>query len=998
MKSPFPMTFSRWLRGSLFLGLLIVMGFKVGAAPPPNIVYILADDLGYGDIRYLNPAGKIATIQLDRLAAAGMVFTEAHSSSAVCTPTRYGILTGRYNWRSRLKSGVLGGMSPPLIEAGRLTVPEFLRRQGYHTAGIGKWHLGLDWKRKPAGAAFDDNIEKGEAAWQVDFTQPISHGPITLGFDYFFGIAASLDMVPYTFIENDRVTQLPTLDRAFPLMFGRTNRLTRRGPGAPDFEATAVLPTLVDKSVAYLEQRAAGAKAGHPFFLYLPLNGPHTPIAPTPEWQGKSGLNPYADFVLEIDAEVGRLLGALDRLGLAENTLVVFTSDNGCSPEAKFDELLARGHNPSADFRGTKADIFEGGHHIPFLVRWPGQVKPGTRCDQIICLNDLFATCADILGQKLPDNAAEDSVSILPLLHGDPTKPVREAVVHHSINGSFAIRQENWKLELCADSGGWSGPTPGSPAARKLAPVQLYDLSRDVAETNNLQAAHPEVVARLTRLLEKYVADGRSTPGASQTNATPVRLSPTRPNIIFVLTDDQGYGDLGWTGNPVIKTPHIDGFAAQSVRFTDFHVSPTCAPTRSALMTGRHEFKNGVTHTIFERERMTLHATTVAQTLQSAGYATGIFGKWHLGDEPAYQPDQRGFNEVFIHGGGGIGQTFPGSCGDAPGNTYFDPAILHNGRFEKTKGYCTDIFFAQALRWIDQKRQLGSPFFVYLTPNAPHAPLTCPEEYFKHYQGRVPDMSAKFFGMIENIDDNFGVLLQRLEEWGIADNTLVIFMTDNGGTGGVKVFNAGMRGEKGTAYQGGTRVPSFWRWGKNFGTPRDCAALSAHIDVFPTFAEIAGVPLTGAVAGQVEGRSLLPLLKNPKTDWPNRTLVTHLGRWERGQTAAAKFTTCSIRDQRFTLVNNRELFDLQNDFGETKNVLDQFPADVARLREAYDQWWGSVQPLLVNENVTGPKVNPFKARYWEQFGGGPDEALRRQMDPAAVAPAPKATVVPKANQ
>ena len=348
------------------------------AAKKPNIVYILADDLGYGDVKCFNPDGKIPTPNLDRLAAAGMRFTDAHSSSAVCTPTRYGLLTGRYNWRSRLQSGVLGGLSPPLIEPGRLTVPAFLQQQGYHTACIGKWHLGMDWPLQPGAEPFDDRIEKGEQGWRVDFTKPIARGPNSVGFDYFFGLAASLDMVPYTFIENDRVTIIPTQDNAFPMMSGHTNSFTRRGPAAAGFEAGAVLPTLTRKAVEYLEQRAGTAKAGTPFFLYVPLNAPHTPIAPTKEWQGRSGLNPYADFVMQTDASVGAVLHALDRLGLAPDTLVIFTSDNGCSPEAKFNELRAKGHNPSASFRGTKADIFDGGHHVPFLVRWPGRVQPGT--------------------------------------------------------------------------------------------------------------------------------------------------------------------------------------------------------------------------------------------------------------------------------------------------------------------------------------------------------------------------------------------------------------------------------------------------------------------------------------------------------------------------------------------------------------------------------------------------------------------------------------------
>jgi arylsulfatase A-like enzyme len=459
--------------------------------------------------------------------------------------------------------------------------------------------------------------------------------------------------------------------------------------------------------------------------------------------------------------------------------------------------------------------------------------------------------------------------------------------------------------------------------------------------------------------------------------------APERPNIILVMADDVGYGDFSCLGNPIIKTPNIDAFHARSVRFRDFHVSPTCAPTRAALLTGRHEFKSGVTHTILERERLSLRAVTLANVLQGAGYSTGIFGKWHLGDEAAYQPGRRGFDEVFIHGGGGIGQTFPGSCGDAPDNMYTNPAILHNGTFEKTKGFCTDLFFGQALKWIDGRRSSGRPFFAMITPNAAHTPLQCPDEYARRHAGQVPPDVARFFGLIENIDDNFGRLLAKLKDSGIEDNTLVIFMTDNGGTLGVQIFNAGMRGQKVTPYQGGTRVPSFWRWPAGFQGGVDVDALTAHIDIFPTLAAIAGVDLSAEAKAQVEGRSLLPLLKDPKADWPDRTLVTHVGRWPRGKVETAKYTNCSIRDARFTLVNNRELYDLKADPGESKNVLTSHPDEVARLRAAYDRWWRDVLPRLENEAAIGPKINPFKELYWKQFGGGPDAALLRQMDPTS---------------
>lgn len=454
-----------------------------------------------------------------------------------------------------------------------------------------------------------------------------------------------------------------------------------------------------------------------------------------------------------------------------------------------------------------------------------------------------------------------------------------------------------------------------------------------------------------------------------------------KPNIILVMTDDQGYGDLGFTGNPIIKTPFIDGFAREAVRFTDFHVSPTCAPTRSALLTGRHEFKNGVTHTVYERERLTLKATTLAQVIKRAGYATGIFGKWHLGDETAYRPDRRGFDEVFIHGGGGIGQSYAGTCGDAPGNTYFNPAIYHNGRFVKTTGYCTDLFFSQATHWMEQRRKASAPFFAYIALNAPHGPLQCPEAYYKRHRGQVSDMVAKYYGMIENVDDRFGELLARLREWGISQNTLVIFMTDNGGTVATDIYNAGMRGSKNTPYQGGTRVPAFWRWPAGFTGGLDCRALAGHIDVLPTFAEIVGYPLDASLRQQVEGISLLGLLRAPQSPTANRFWVTHIGRWERGQAAGAKWSGTSIRDQRFTLVNGTELYDLENDPGEKTNCLAQYPDMVARMRAAYEQWWIDVQPGLVNEWVHPPKMNPMKALYWKQFGGGPDEALRRLMDP-----------------
>jgi arylsulfatase A-like enzyme len=493
------------MRLVLLTAALLAAGPAAAAPPKPNVVYILADDLGYGDVHCLNSDGKIATPNIDRLAAAGMAFTDAHGGSALCTPTRYGILTGRYCWRSPLKKEVLGGYSPRLIEPGRLTVPALLKQHGYRTAAFGKWHLGMDWPLKDGGVAKDYADQ-----WKVDYTMPIANGPTAVGFDEYFGISASLDMPPYVFIANDRATVVPTVEK----------RWVRKGPAAADFEAIDVLPTITRKAVEFIGK----AKSGEPFFLYLPLSAPHTPILPTKDWQGKSGLNAYGDFVMHVDDTVGKVLAALDKAGLTDNTLVMFASDNGCAPAADFPALAAKGHHPSYHFRGHKADIYDGGHHIPFVVRWPGRVKPGTTSDQLTCLSDLMATVADILGVKLPDDAGEDSVSILPALEGRATGPLREAVVHHSSNGSFAIRQDRWKLELCPGSGGWSYPRPGKDDQSRMPPVQLYDMSGDVSEKTNVQDRYPEVVARLTRLLEKYVAEGRSTPGAPQKNTSPVDI------------------------------------------------------------------------------------------------------------------------------------------------------------------------------------------------------------------------------------------------------------------------------------------------------------------------------------------------------------------------------------------------------------------------------------------------------------------------------------------
>jgi arylsulfatase A len=502
----------------LTLCLLALAAPFTRASEKPNIVYILADDLGYGDVRTLNPDGKILTPNLDALAATGCALTDAHSPSGVCSPTRYGIMTGRYAWRSKLQSGVLGGLSPRLIEPGRLTIAQLLKDNGYHTACVGKWHLGMDWQLKPGKKVSELSIEPREQVFNVEYDKPIKNGPNAVGFDYYFGISASLDMVPYTFIENDKVVANPTEDRDLVMFAGKPGR-TRRGPAAPGFEAEGVLPELTKRAASYIGSREKEQK---PFFLYLPLTTPHTPVAPSKEWAGKSKMNAYADFVMETDAAVGEVLAALKKHGFEDNTLVVFTSDNGCSPQADYPALLKLGHNPSYKFRGTKADIFEGGHRVPFLVRWPGKVKPKTTSADLVCHTDLMATVAELIGAKLPPNAGEDSFSFLPALGLSTAKP-RTHLVVHSVNGSFGVREGHLKLCLCRGSGGWSAPRPGKDDSG-LSEVQLYDLDADIGEKTNLHEKHAGTVIRLTKLLEDWVEKGRSTPGPAQKNAVPVAI------------------------------------------------------------------------------------------------------------------------------------------------------------------------------------------------------------------------------------------------------------------------------------------------------------------------------------------------------------------------------------------------------------------------------------------------------------------------------------------
>jgi arylsulfatase A-like enzyme len=452
-----------------------------------------------------------------------------------------------------------------------------------------------------------------------------------------------------------------------------------------------------------------------------------------------------------------------------------------------------------------------------------------------------------------------------------------------------------------------------------------------------------------------------------------------QPNIILIMTDDQGYYDLSGHGNPHLATPNLDKLRGESLRFTRFQVSPTCAPTRSAIMSGRAPFYVGVTHTIQERERMMLGVPTMPEMLRNAGYTTGLFGKWHLGDQDPYRPDQRGFDEVFMHGAGGIGQSYPGSCGDAPDNKYFDPAILHNNTFEKTKGFCTDVFFDQAMSWMESQKG-GKPFFTYITTNAPHGPYIAPDSYKKKFEDAgFSSSTVGFYGMIENIDDNIGRLTAKLAEWGIEKDTLLIFMTDNGPS--ASNYNGDHKGKKGSVDEGGTRVPAFWRWPGVLKPGTDVDRVANHYDILPTFAAIVGG--NPKQQDQLHGRSLVPLLKDANAPWEDRFRMFHKGRWGKDMAEQSRDRDFAVRNQRFRLVGRDELYDMENDPSQKTNVIADHPELAKEMNAAYDKWFDGALPNMVNEDAPLTGHNTFHLMYWKQYGMEiPPVKERRSAEPA----------------
>lgn len=451
-------------------------------------------------------------------------------------------------------------------------------------------------------------------------------------------------------------------------------------------------------------------------------------------------------------------------------------------------------------------------------------------------------------------------------------------------------------------------------------------------------------------------------------------LKGTRPNIVLIMTDDNSFDTVGRYGGGA-PSPHLDRLYDQAVRLNRFHVSPTCSPSRASLMTGRNEFYSGITHTIYGRDRMNPQQTTIAQMLKDAGYTTGMFGKWHLGDDKSYRPYQRGFDEVWQHGAGGIGQFYPGSA-DFPANTYHDPVLLHNETPVQTEGYCTDIFFDKAIEWIRKDRPADQPFFAYIVPNAPHRPYIPPYGYDERMPG-----TSDYEKMQANIDDNVGKMIAFLEETGLRDKTLLIFYTDNGRSKQT-VHGTLLKGGKGKATEGGLWVPCLVSWPGHLPENADRNELCGHIDWFMTFAALAGNDIEAPGAEKWDGKNMLPVLfGEAPEDWDNRLFIGHRARWENGEAAGAAYQECSIQDRSFKLYNNGELYDMRSDLSEKNDIAAQYPEVVAMLQKEYDRFWADASAYMINDANPLPDIplekEPFHVLYRETFG---EEAYQKKMD------------------
>ena len=922
----------------------------------PNIVFLFADDQSsYSVGCYGNK--DVKTPNMDQLAKDGVAFDKHYNTTAICMASRSNVFTGMYEY----KTGCNFQHGNMHADVWAKSYPVLLREAGYLTAFAGKFGLKVEGK----GLCESDFDYWGGGPGQTFYATAKNESMKKYAEQY------PHSTLSYGAFGQDVIRDAAKQDKPFCLSisFKAPHKPATPDPRFNDIYAGKKFTKPENFGRQFGEHLSPQSKQGRQYPRFS-------------DWKYDTDYDgemaKYHQQVYAVDVAVGMIRDELKKQGLADNTVVIYTSDNG---------YICGSHG-----YGSKVLPMEESTRVPLMIYDPRSPLNGKqlRCDRLTGNIDVTPTLLEIAGLPIPSNV--DGKSLMGLLQ-DPTKGGHEQLAMMNLFGPLATHSLTCVTRTHKYTYWWYGDDQMEPTE------ELFDLKNDPLELHTL-AGSSEGAPALQEMRQRYDNEcakwkqqavdynnyqrygelfDRNVPISDKKfkNSTDVAaIEVSRPNIVFVLTDDQGMGDLSCMGNKVVRTPYIDQLYQQSTRLTDYHVSPTCAPTRSALMSGRPPFKVGVTHTIRQRERLALNVHTLPQALKSAGYTTGLFGKWHLGDDKPYLPQSRGFDEVLMHGAGGIGQVGLGDFPPNEENVYFDNVLLHNDTIVKTKGYCTDVFFQAALSWMKQQKDSRTPYFSYISLNAPHGPLVAPKKYTKRFLDLGYDKgTAGRYGMIENIDDNVGLLMQTLEQWNALDNTLVIFMTDNGATHlrgklkgkKLKHFNFGMSGGKNSPNEGGTHVPAFFRWKGVLAEGADVDALTAHIDIYPTLAELAGAKLPEKMQ-PLDGRSLLPLLKSPKADWPDRQLFVHCGRWNEGESQKHKYKKCAVRTERWRLVNHAQLFDIDADPGESTDVAAANPEVVKRLQAAFDKWWDSATPLMVNEGLPKltQKQQPLVIRYAEQ--------------------------------
>ncbi|MCA9217020.1 MAG: sulfatase-like hydrolase/transferase [Planctomycetales bacterium] len=929
------------MRISMLPLIVILLLSGMTNAELPNIVFILADDLGYGDVGCYNEQCKVKTPNIDQLAADGMRFTDAHSPSTVCTPTRYSVMTGRMAFRLNYRGVFTGAGGPCLIEESRLTLPGMLKQHGYTTACFGKWHIGLTFFDRDGNAINQNGLD---AVRRIDYSRAIPDSPIHRGFDHFFGTACcpTTDWL-YAWIDGDRIPNPPTaiVDRT-PLPKHDYSHDNRPGMIADDFDLEEVDLVFLEKSKQFLRSHVKESP-NKPFFLFHSCQAVHLPSFSADRFKGKTDAGPHGDFIHELDFIVGDLMKTLDELGVADSTLVIFSSDNG--PEVPTALAMRKNydHDGARPWRGLKRDNWEGGHRVPMIARWPGKIAASSVTQQTACLTDIMATCASVVGASLPNDAAEDSFNLLPVLTGEKpeNEPVREFTLHQTISLALAIRQGNLKYLDHVGSGGNrydSGRLAdlNLPDTAPDARGQLYDLENDPYETKNLYFEKPEIVADLKSQLDEFVQSGRSAPlrDAGQKPLIETKAaSPDkkRPNIVYIMSDELAYYEVGYAGNELLQTPRIDQMAREGLIFTNALAgAPVCAPLRASLMTGKHmghcsvRANDGGTP-------LRAGEPTVPSMLKSLGYATGGFGKWGAGGRDSTGvPEQHGFDTFFGYYDQVHAHSFypayliensaevvlPGNAGGRSGETYSHYEIMKRG-----------------LNFIRENKD--RPFFCYLPITPPHGMYDIPDsdpawQIFKDKPG-WPEDAKRYAAMVKMVDRNVGEVLDLLEELELEENTIVFFAGDNGGQDRFRTAErprgffgpnvnpktgVEFRGGKGNLYEGGLRIPSIVRWPGKIKSGQTSDLIWYHPDIFPTLAEL----VDGQTPDDVDGISILPTILGEDAAG-HAQADREMLYWEFGNQTA-------VRYGRWKAIRPRAnapwaLYDLDEDVSETTDVSSQ---------------------------------------------------------------------------